>query len=402
MKRRVAIQHRIEIDRGQPIDFPTYWARLRPAASRRISAYSLQVEPQPNFLNWARDPLQNYLVRIDFPEPIEGMTITAEWITDLEPINPLDFLVDPDAARYPFEYASQLRKELAPYRRFPHNDPGFRAWAAVLDRGPAYVVDFLLASMQQVRQGITVESSTDVAPVDLDAVLSTRRASPWALAWLSTLGLRDLGFAARFVGGYVVGEGGATVPVEWRAWTDVFLPGAGWVGMDPIVGAFVNESYLPVASAAEPQRALALVAEREVQGVRRVEVVRGCMLRPAERSSPHTGSQRREIEGVARQVETDLDRAGLSFSLQRDIAVVAGVAPDRSEWTYAAIGDDKLTMAQELLARLRARLAPSGAPLATQAQWHAGESLPRWKLMCVFRADGAPLWNRPDAVPSKM
>jgi len=401
MKRRVAIQHRIEVHRDRPSDFPTYWARLRPAASRGISAYSLRLEPQPNFLNWVRDPLQNHLVRIDFPEPIEAMTITSELIADLDPRNPLDFLLDPEAAQYPFEYAAQLRKELAPYLRLPRRAARFRDWSAGLDRQPAYVVDFLSAHLRQMRQGITVDLAADIAPVDLDAVLSTRRASPWALAWLLTLGLRDLGFAARFVSGYVVGEGLAGVPVELRAWTDVFLPGAGWVGMDPIVGIFANENYLPLASAPEPERTLPLLAEREVPGVRRVEALHGRILRPAVRSFPHTGAQRREIEEMARQVEADLDRAGLRFSLQREIAVVAEAAADRPEWTYAALGTDKLAMAHQLLDRLRARLAPAGAPLATQAQWRAGEGLPRWKLMCVFRADGAPLWNQLEAAAAR-
>ena len=96
---------------------PTHWLRLRPAPEQRarIAAFSLAVHAEPHFLNWVRDPFENHLGRLDFPEPLAGFGITLELIAELEPTNPFDFLAEPYAAEHPFEYPTQLKKELSPY-----------------------------------------------------------------------------------------------------------------------------------------------------------------------------------------------------------------------------------------------------------------------------------------------
>ena len=111
---RVAITHRIEQRFARQLRLPTHWLRLRPAPEQRaqIAAFSLAVHAEPHFLNWVRDPFENHLGRLDFPEPIAAFGITLELIAELEPTNPFDFLAEPYAAEHPFDYPNQLKKEL--------------------------------------------------------------------------------------------------------------------------------------------------------------------------------------------------------------------------------------------------------------------------------------------------
>ena len=93
MSTRVAITHRIARHFTRARQLPTHWLRLRPAPEQRarIAAFSLAVHAEPHFLNWFRDPFENHLGRLDFPEPLAGFGITLELIADLERSNPFPF-----------------------------------------------------------------------------------------------------------------------------------------------------------------------------------------------------------------------------------------------------------------------------------------------------------------------
>ncbi len=117
MSTRIALRHRIVERFSHPVRLSTQWLRLRPAPSigTRVTAYSLKVDAQPHFLNWLRDPFENHIARLDLPEPVPRLGLDVELIAELEPLDPFDFLVESCAANYPFEYATALCKELAPY-----------------------------------------------------------------------------------------------------------------------------------------------------------------------------------------------------------------------------------------------------------------------------------------------
>ena len=100
MSTRIALRHRIEQRFSRAVRLSTHWLRLRPAPGirTRITAYSLKVEARPHWLNWLRDPLENYIGRLDLPEPIARLGVDVELVAELDPLNPFDFLVEPYAA----------------------------------------------------------------------------------------------------------------------------------------------------------------------------------------------------------------------------------------------------------------------------------------------------------------
>lgn len=397
---RVAITHRIEQGLPHPTQLPTQWLRLRPAphARARITAYSLAVDAEPHFINWLRDPFENHLARLDLPEPVGSLDLTVEIVADLVPINPFDFLTEPYAAGFPFEYPAQLLKELQPYLQVEKPGPRLRRWFAELDATQATTLERLSDVNGRVHAAHTPVPGPVPTALDPEQLLDRDTCTCWEQAWLLTLSLRHLGLAARFACGYRVdlaADPSGNDSVAFHAWSEVFLPGAGWIGLDPATVLFTNETYLPLASTPDPMRARPILdSQRRLLDVHSERLsVRRLVPEPA--TWPYTTSQWSDIQALGRQVQRDHAELGLEATLGVSLTLTSPKNAEAPEWNFAALGDSKRDAARSLLARLQHRLAPGGVTQEGQGQWYAGEGLPRWRLGCFFRADGVPVWRDP-------
>ena len=196
--------HRATVRRQ--VRLPTHWLRLRPAPEQRaeIAAFSLAVHAEPHFLNWVRDPFENHLGRLDFPEPIAGFGITLELIAELKPTNPFDFLAEPYAAAHPFEYPDQEKKELSPYLLTGAPGPRLSAWLAKVDRTSTTTIERLDAAQPDGSRSAHPQDRGSSGRGGSGEVSGAREGSCWDFAWLLTVTLRHLGLAARFACGYRV------------------------------------------------------------------------------------------------------------------------------------------------------------------------------------------------------
>jgi len=401
---RVAITHRIEQRFERQLRLSTHWLRLRPAPQTRarVSAYSLVVHAQPHFLNWVRDPFENHLARLDLPEPIAALGIEVELIAELEPINPFDFLSEPYAGQHPFEYPAQLQKELAPYLQVAAPGPKLRAWLAALDRSASSTterLDHVNGKIHETHALMPANVAHVAGPVDPELLLARGLGSCWDLAWLLTLSLRHLGLAARFACGYRVVLADAVTGLDSlsvHAWAEAYIPGAGWIGLDPAAGLFTAETYFPLACAPDPMRALPMVGSREVGAGTHVETLQVRRLLPARDAWPYSDTQWLDIQALGRHVEIDLARQRLKPTLGVSLSFVASAAAGAPEWNTAALGPDKRRAAEALLERLQQRAGAGAVPHLGQGEWYAGDALPRWRLGCYFRADGQPVWRNPE------
>jgi uncharacterized protein (DUF2126 family) len=396
---RIAIQHRIEQRFDRPVRLSTHWLRLRPAPQMRasVTAYSLAVHNRPHFLNWVRDPFENHLARLDLPEPTAGLHLELEMIAELEPINPFDFLAEPYAAEHPFAYPSQLAKELAPYLHLPRPGPRLLAWIAALDRSATTTVERLDTLNRSLRAALDALPPGRLGLVDPEAVLQRRAASYWELAWLLTLSLRHLGLAARYVCGYrvLLDESAAGQDhVSLHAWSEAYIPGAGWIALDPDAGVFCNECYLPLSAAPDPIRALPILGYVEACEETQTETLCVRRLEPAPSSWPFSDTEWRDIRALGQRVEVDLDAQQLAPSIGMTLALVSQQA-SAPEWNTRALGPSKRLAAAALLSRLQQRTAAGGVVQLGQGEWYAGDGSPRWRLGCYFRADGEPIWRNP-------
>ena len=396
---RIALRHCIHSRFDRPVALSTHWLRLRPAPHTRgrLTAFSLRVEPALHFLNWVRDPFENHLARLDLPEPVTHMVVEVEIIAELAAVNPFDFLLDADAVRHPFRYPPQLARELAPYLSPVACGDATGRWVSHLERGPVATLDRLEQVNRAVNQQFRVHDDPDPlpGPVDLEQVVGTGAGSSWELAWLLTVALRSLGLAARFCSGYrvILVESGPD-HAEHCAWSEVYLPGAGWVGLDPAAGVFTGECHVPLATAPEPSRVGPLLGYREAceeQCSSSVDVQR---LVPESPDSPATGGAwRRVMVAAARTVDDSLREQGLELAQGVRLAFCRDNARDRPEWSTAAPGADKWRAALALGRSLRDALLPGGVLQLGQGEWYGGEALPRWQLRCIARKDGVPMWS---------
>lgn len=405
MTTRVALSHHVGYVFDRQIDTATLWLRLRPAphTAAQLEAYSIKVHVQQPWLTWVRDPFENHLGRLDLPEPFSRISFDVEFIAVLDPVNPFDFFVEPLANDFPFEYPDQLRKELAPYLHQESCGPAFTDWLNELDRSPRYLVEFLTHMKDHVCENLTMQSAAEAKPIDLDVVIQQGGGSSRDLAWVLTQSLRAIGLAARFTSGYLISlatdengdisEDDTGDNARLHAWSEVFLPGAGWIGLDPSLGIFTAENHVPLASAPDPFRTVPLVGIDQQRVESYQNEIRLRRLKPISPAMPVSETHWRDIAATGRFIDASLNAKQIGLCSSAEVNFVSAVNAGAPEWTNQTLGEDKLRVAYALLNRLRTKWASSGAVHLCQGEHIQGEKTARWRLSCCYRGDDRPVWR---------
>ena len=276
MSIRVALEHRMTYRFDRAVRLSPHVVRLRPAPQCRtpILDYSMTVTPREHFVNWQQDPFGNHLARLVFPEPARELTVVVDLVADLAIINPFDFFVEESAAHYPFAYDDTLRRELTPYFSDDEPTPLLAQWLAESDADRAgsssadgqSVVAFLVEVNQRVYQSVAYTTRTEPGVQPPDETIAKKLGSCRDSAWLLVQILRRFGLAARFVSGYLVqlrsdeasldGRSGPVADtIDLHAWAEAYIPGAGWIGLDPTSGLLAGEGHLPLVCSPHPSSA---------------------------------------------------------------------------------------------------------------------------------------------------
>ena len=403
----VALSHRTRYRYDRRVGLSPHVIRLRPAPHCRtaIQSYSLTVTPRKHFINWQQDPHGNYLARVVFNEPSCELAIDIDLVAEMAVFNPFDFFLEPAAETFPFVYEPDVRRDLTPYlARAPFGAP-LRELAAAIDMTPRRTVDFLVdlnrRVSEEVRYIVRLEPGVQTPDETLTLGSGSCRDSGWLLVQLA----RHLGLAARFVSGYLIqlapdvkpldGPPGPSMDfTDLHAWAEVYLPGAGWVGLDPTSGLFAGEGHLPLASTPDPSGAAPVTGavdecvatlEHEMH-VRRIE-------ESPRVTKPYTDAQWQAIDALGRRLDADLSRADVRLTMGGEPTFVSIDDMDGAEWNTAALGPQKRELAGALVRRLKHEFAPGGLLLFGQGKWYPGEALPRWALGCWWRRDGEPIWK---------
>lgn len=230
--------------------------RLRPAphSRNRVLSYSLAIAPPEHAVSWQFDAFGNHQARVLFARRTTELKLTVDLLVDMTPYNPFDLRLAPGADRFPFQLAPASLPALAPYLASAPAAPRLQAWLARLGPHEGPILDLLVKLNQQlfhdIRYLVRLEPGVQLPEETLDQASGSCRDSGWLLVHL----LRHLGLAARFVSGYLL-ESDRVDTHHLHAWCEVWLPGPGWIGLDPTSGLLAGAAHLPLACAPTPEAA---------------------------------------------------------------------------------------------------------------------------------------------------
>ena len=408
---RVALHHKTSYQFDRPVSLSPHEVRLKPAVHARtpILSYSLTVTPKKHFVNWQQDPYGNYIARYVFPDKVDRLAFTVDLVADMTVINPFDFFVEKYAEHFPFDYTEQLKIELGAYLTPEPMGERLSQWVAKakhdLVSQQLGTANFLVAINQMLQNEIGYLVRMEPGIQTPEETLTKKTGSCRDSAWLLVQILRNLGLASRFVSGYLIqltadiealdGPSGTQVDfTDLHAWTEVFVPGAGWIGLDPTSGLLAGEGHIPLACTAIPSSAAPVVGMTDVAEVKFNHEMTITRIHEDPRvTKPYTEEDWQKIDQLGQQVDRDLKKQDVRLTQGGEPTFVSIDDMEGEEWNTVAHGKKKRELAGELAMKLKKQFGKGSLLHDGQGKWYPGEPLPRWAISLFWRVDGKPIWR---------
>jgi len=408
----VALTHHTRYHYDRMVNLGPQVVRLRPAPHCRtpIVSYSLNVLPSNHYINWQQDPFSNYLARYVFQEPTRDLEISVDLTARMEAIDPFDFFLESQAEHWPFSYDAEAKKDLVPFLEEEPQGELFNRLLEAIPRNRKRTVDFLVELNQLVESEIGYLIRMEPGVQSPEETLRKKSGSCRDSGWLLVQILRHIGLAARFVSGYLIQLKADEIPLDGppgpsadftdlHAWAEVYVPGAGWIGLDPTSGLLAGEGHIPLAATPFPRGASPITGALdpcEVEfdfemHIRRIEETPRV-------SKPFTPDQWSRIDQTGETIDGKLLAGDVRLTMGGEPTFVSAIDRDAPEWDIEAVGPTKRGYADRLIRRLRERFAPGGMLHYGQGKWYPGEQLPRWSFSLYWRKDEEPLWRNPDLI----
>ncbi len=409
---RVGIHHKTVYQFDRLVSLSPHQIRLRPAPHARtpIHQYSIKVEPEEHYINWQQDPFGNFVGRYVFNEKTRRLVIEVDIVVDMVTINPFDFFVEESATEFPFQYDPQLNKELTPYFERSESGPLLMEWLKKVSTKKKRIEDFLVDLNLQLSQDIGYGIRMEPGVQSCEETLTLAKGSCRDTAWLLVQILRHLGLAARFVSGYLIqltadvksldGPSGPEKDfTDLHAWAEVFIPGAGWIGLDPTSGLFAGEGHIPLACTPDPVSAAPVTGATDKCDVEfEFENTVTRIHEDPRVTKPYSDEQWQRVMALGDHVEADLIVNDVRLTMGGEPTFVSIDDMDSPEWNIAALGSHKRERAEVIFRRLWKKFADGGVLHHGQGKWYPGEPLPRWALSCYWREDALPVWQTPELI----
>ncbi len=415
MSIHVGLHHQTRYRYDRPVGLSAHEIRLRPAPHSRtpILSYSLNVSPAEHFVNWQQDVFGNYIARFVFPEKTRELEITVDLVADMTVINPFDFFIESRAERFPFTYDTALARDLAPYLSLDENAPLLSQWLGAFRKSlqPGMsTIDFLVEANRRLHGDITYLVRMEPGVQSCEQTLQNRSGSCRDSGWLLVQILRHCGLAARFVSGYLIqlkadqkaldGPSGTDRDfTDLHAWAEAYIPGAGWIGLDPTSGLLAGEGHIPLACTPSPSSAAPVsgsVDPCETTFDFGMAITR--IHEDPRVTRPYDEAQWTAVDALGRQIDRELDSNDVRLTQGGEPTFVSIDDMDGAEWNTTALSDRKWQLAEQLSWRLKERFADGGLVFYGQGKWYPGEALPRWALGIQWRNDGKKLWHNPGLI----
>jgi transglutaminase-like putative cysteine protease len=265
---RLTVRHTTTYRYRQPVAFGEHRIMFRPRDSydQRLLDAQINIDPKPQSLHWMHDVFGNCVAIACFSGRAETLTFDSTIVLDHTPHGTLEFPVSSTALRYPFSYDQEDMPDLlrSIERQYPDRNHELLLWARRFARGPERIatLDLLAAITRTIRKDFTYVRREEMGIQPPLLTLKQASGSCRDFALLMMEAVRALGFAARFVTGYLyssAGDGEAhTGGGSTHAWVQVYVPGAGWMEFDPTNGIVGSHDLIRVAVARDPAQAVPL------------------------------------------------------------------------------------------------------------------------------------------------
>jgi transglutaminase-like putative cysteine protease len=245
---RLTIRYRAEYRYDSPASLSIHVLRLfpRPDPLVRIERQSLMTVDNAS-VQFRRDLFDNVVATCFFPDELPRLAIGLDLDLDVRERNPFDFLLEPRGLRIPCDYTPEERRLLAPYLRPTQN----AVWPESLAVASRPTIEGLIAMNRWTADAIGYERREDGEPLSVGETLARGRGACRDVAVLMAEALRHNGVAARLVSGYLfegdVADEDRRAASAMHAWAEAYLPGAGWIGLDPTHGVLCDHCFVPTA-----------------------------------------------------------------------------------------------------------------------------------------------------------
>lgn len=406
MSIKAAIYHLTHYKYDRPVVLQPQIIRLQPAphSKTKVISHSLRVSPEQHFVNVQQDPYGNFLTRFVFPEPVTELKIEVDLVADMTVYNPFDFFVEESAETWPFYYPEDQVEDLAIYRKPEPLTPNLARFIDSIDKSARNTVIFVTDLNARIQQAVNYIVRLEPGVWSPEETLTQAKGSCRDSSWLLVNVLRHLGFAARFVSGYLIqlkpdlvsldGPAGTDHDfTDLHAWCEVYLPGAGWIGLDPTSGLLTGESHVPLAATPHYRNAAPIsgfASYAEVDFGFDMKVTR--IAEHPRITKPFSDEAWSRLDALGHKVDAVLAENDVRLTMGGEPTFVSIDDFEADEWNAGAVGPTKRGLADTLIRRLRQRFAPNGMLHHGQGKWYPGETLPRWTFSLYWRVDGKPVW----------
>jgi uncharacterized protein (DUF2126 family)/transglutaminase-like putative cysteine protease len=408
----VELRHRTTYRYERAVSLGPQVIQLRPAPHCKtpISNYALKVIPADHTLHWQFDPLGNHLARVFFPTKTTEFVVEVTLVANMTAINPFAFFLDPGFETFPFQYPAELANNLEPYRSAEPAGPLLQAFLNEIPAGQQSTTAFVGDVTARVRDRVAYVTRLEPGVQTCEQTLGELTGSCRDSAWLLVQVFRSFGLAARFVSGYLIqlasenpadeaAEGPSVDSADLHAWAEVFLPGAGWIGVDPTSGLFTAEGHIPLVCTPSPSQAAPIWGTVEAA---RVDFSFSLSVKRLNEvptfAKPFSDEAWERVREVAHEVDRRLLEQDVRLTMGGEPTFVGIDEPESPQWNLEAMGSIKRSLGLVLIRRLRERTAPGGLLHFGQGKWYPGETLPRWAFQCISRLDGVPVWEDADLI----